>query len=121
MNCETHRSVIISASLNNDILGKFYDFSYTYTLHLINCLVAMRKKHPAEISSVTVAAHALAVQARINHILSSSPAVLYSFRATGSNNPTFVSENLQKVFGYEPRDYLEDRNFVPERIHPEDT
>ncbi|NIN35594.1 MAG: PAS domain-containing protein, partial [Gammaproteobacteria bacterium] len=80
----------------------------------------MRKKHPAEVSPVAVAAHSLAVQARINHILSSSPAVLYSFEATGSNNPIFVSENLTKVFGYEPREYLEDRNFVPARVHPED-
>ncbi|NIQ08183.1 MAG: PAS domain-containing protein, partial [Gammaproteobacteria bacterium] len=24
------------------------------------------------------------------------------------------------MFGYEPREYLEDRNFVPARVHPED-
>ncbi len=65
-------------------------------------------------------ADSAAAHARINHILSFSPAVLYSFEATGSNNPTFVSENLTKVFGYEPREYLEDRNFVPDRIHPDD-
>ncbi|MCK5431751.1 MAG: PAS domain-containing protein, partial [Gammaproteobacteria bacterium] len=59
--------------------------------------------------------------ARFNHILSSSPAVLYSFEAKGDNNPTFVSENIRDVFGYEPSDYLEDRNFMPARIHPEDT
>ncbi|HMK15206.1 MAG TPA: PAS domain-containing protein, partial [Burkholderiales bacterium] len=58
---------------------------------------------------------------RINHILASSPSVLYSFQATGDNNPTFVSENLREVFGYEPSEYLGDRNFVPARIHPDDT
>jgi PAS domain S-box-containing protein len=62
-----------------------------------------------------------AARARINHILLSSPAVLYSFEATGDNNPTFVSENLREVFGYEPSEYLKDRNFVPKHIHPEDT
>ena len=73
--------------------------------------ISERKEAEAD----TAAAHA-----RINHILSSSPAVLYSFEATGDYNPTFVSENLRKVFGYEPSEYLEDRNFVPDRIHPDD-
>jgi len=59
--------------------------------------------------------------ARLNHILASSPAVLYSFEATGDNNPTFVSENIREVFGYEPFEYLNDQNFVPDRIHPDDT
>ncbi len=66
-------------------------------------------------------ADAEAARARINHILSSSPAVLYSFEATGDNNPTFISENVRELFGYEPSEYLEDRNFVPNRIHPEDS
>jgi PAS domain S-box-containing protein len=79
------------------------------------------RKHSVQISPVTVAAHALAVQARINQILSSSPAVLYCFEATGDNNPTFVSDKIRDLFGYEPSEYLEDRNFVPARIHPEDT
>ncbi|MFT5132816.1 MAG: PAS domain S-box-containing protein, partial [Gammaproteobacteria bacterium] len=63
----------------------------------------------------------MATQARLNHILVSSRAVLYSFEATGDNNPTFVSDNIRDLFGYEPSDYLDDRNFVPDHIHPEDT
>ncbi len=62
-----------------------------------------------------------AAHARINHILASSPAVVYSFEATGDNAPTFASGNIRDVFGYEPSDYLEDRNFVPDRIHPDPT
>ena len=73
------------------------------------------KQHSIRNSAGTLTAHA-----RINHILASSPAVLYSFEATGDNNPTFISENVRKVFGYEPSEYLEDRNFVPDRIHPDD-
>ena len=65
-------------------------------------------------------AQAAAAHARINHLLTSSPAVLYSFEATENNNPTFVSDNLRDVLGYEPREYLEDRKFVPDRIHPDD-
>jgi PAS domain S-box-containing protein len=78
------------------------------------------KRRSGHISPIAVATQALALQKRINHILSSSPSVLYSFQATGENNPTFVSENIRDLFGYEPAEYLEDRNFMPKRIHPED-
>ncbi len=61
-----------------------------------------------------------AAHARLNHILATSPAVLYSFAATGDHAPTFISDNLREVFGYEPSEYLEDRNFVPDHIHPDD-
>ncbi|MCG3200882.1 MAG: Sensor histidine kinase RcsC [Gammaproteobacteria bacterium] len=63
----------------------------------------------------------LTEQARINHILALSPVVLYSFKASGDYAPTFISQNVREIFGYEPREYLEDRNFVQSRIHPEDT
>jgi len=76
----------------------------------------MKKKASVQISEVFSEAHV-----RINHILASSPAVVYSFKATGNNAPTFVSENIRELFGYEPSEYLNDLNFVPDRIHPEDT
>jgi PAS domain S-box-containing protein len=66
-------------------------------------------------------AAAEATHTRISHILTSSPAVLYSFEASGDFRPTFVSENLRDVLGYEPREYLEDPDFVPKRVHPQDT
>ena len=49
----------------------------------------------------------LAAQARLSHLLTSSPAVLYSFEAKGDYAPTFVSENIARLFGYAPREYLE--------------
>jgi len=73
--------------------------------------ITARKEAEAEVD---------AGHARLNHILASSPSVLYSFEAKGDNNPTFVSENVREVFGYEPSEYLEDRNFVLNRIHPDD-
>jgi len=74
-----------------------------------------RRREAKQAEAAIAAAHA-----RINHVLVSSPAVLYSFEAAGTNNPTFVSENLRDVFGYEPSEYLQDRKFVPNRIHPDD-
>ncbi|HEV8573553.1 MAG TPA: PAS-domain containing protein, partial [Dehalococcoidia bacterium] len=70
---------------------------------------------------ITYTEVALAVeQERTVHLLNSSPAVLYSFEATGNNSPTFISDNVRSLFGYEPREYLEGPNFWLERVHPED-
>jgi len=60
------------------------------------------------------------IKNRLGHILGSSPVVVYSFEGKGNFSPTFISENLKEVFGYEQREYLEDPKFMPSRIHPED-
>ena len=62
----------------------------------------------------------VAAQDHVVHLLSSSPAVLYSFEATGDYAPTFVSNNLKLLFGYEPREYMEDPEFWRRRVHPDD-
>ena len=61
-----------------------------------------------------------AAQERLVRLLSSSPAVIYSFKATGDFAPTFVSDNINGVFGYAPADYLEDPAFWRDRVHPDD-
>ena len=40
-----------------------------------------------------------AAQERLARLLSSSPAVIYSFKATGDFAPSFVSDNIIAVFG----------------------
>jgi PAS domain S-box-containing protein len=60
------------------------------------------------------------VQERLAQLLSSSPAVIYSFDVRGTFWPIFVSDNIKRVFGYDPRDYLENPNFWRDRIHPDD-
>jgi PAS domain S-box-containing protein len=57
---------------------------------------------------------------RLMHLLSGSPAVIYSFKATGDYAPTFVSENIETLFGYAPCEYLDNPNFWRERVHPDD-
>ena len=61
-----------------------------------------------------------AAQERLARLLSSSPAVVYSFKASGDFGPTFVSDNIREVFGYAPREYLEDPSFWRDRVHPDD-
>ncbi|MBV8263219.1 MAG: PAS domain-containing protein, partial [Candidatus Eremiobacteraeota bacterium] len=63
---------------------------------------------------------ARAAQNRLAQLLSSSPAVTYSFEAKGNFAPTFVSDNIRRAFGYDPREYLEGPGFWRERVHPDD-
>jgi PAS domain S-box-containing protein len=62
----------------------------------------------------------LAAQTRLTHLLSTSPSVLYSFEAKGEHAPTFVSDNVRELLGYEPSEYLEGPAFWLERVHPDD-
>jgi PAS domain S-box-containing protein len=57
---------------------------------------------------------------RLTQLLSASPAVIYSFKAGGDFAPTFVSTNIETLFGYAPREYLENSNFWREHVHPDD-
>ncbi|MBX6370078.1 MAG: hypothetical protein IRZ04_19015, partial [Rhodospirillales bacterium] len=45
---------------------------------------------------------------RFKTLLKSSPAVIYSFKASGDFAPIFVSDNITDVFGYAPAEYLQD-------------
>jgi adenylate cyclase len=71
-----------------------------------------RQERPATVQA--------AVQERLAQLLSSSPTVIYSFEVRGTFWPTFVSDNIKRVFGYDTRDYLENADFWRERIHPDD-
>src|SRR5262245_1168704 len=70
------------------------------------------RDHAAEVQA--------AVQERLVQLLGSSPAVIYSFEATGTFGPKFVSDSITRVFGYDPHDYLENPEFWRDRVHPED-
>ena len=52
-----------------------------------------------------------ALKARIALLLESAPAVVYSFKATGDFAPTFISENVKRVLGYCPDEYLKNADF----------
>ena len=68
-----------------------------------------------QLSEVLVAA-----QDRLVRLLSSAPAVIYSYKATGDFAPIIISENIKNVFGYEPSEYLENADFWRSRVHPDD-
>jgi len=59
-------------------------------------------------------------QDRLNHLRTSAPAVIYSFEKSGEYAPTFISENVKALLGYEPKEFLNDADFWVDRIHPSD-
>jgi PAS domain S-box-containing protein len=63
---------------------------------------------------------AAAARERLSTLLETVPAVIYSFKARDDFAPTFISENIKRVFGYRPDEYLENANFWRHRVHPTD-
>jgi PAS domain S-box-containing protein len=59
-------------------------------------------------------------QARLQHLLLSSPAVIYVCKAGGDYDVTFISENVTRQLGYDSREFIDDPAFWVNRIHPED-
>jgi len=57
---------------------------------------------------------------RLALLLDSAPSVIYSFKASGDYAPTFVSENIKRLLGYCPDEYLKDAAFWRARVHPDD-
>src|SRR5262249_28588519 len=54
------------------------------------------------------------------HLVARSPAVIYSFKATGDYAPTFISKNVKDLLGYETQEYLASPDFWQTRVHPKD-
>ena len=59
-------------------------------------------------------------QARLEHLLASSPAIIYTNQGSADFATTFVSENLHSIMGYSPLEMLKDSKFWPNHIHSED-
>ncbi|MDH5254185.1 MAG: PAS domain S-box protein, partial [Nitrospira sp.] len=59
-------------------------------------------------------------EARMESLLSASPAVIYSSKATGDYGAIFVSDNVTKILGYRQEEFIADSGFWADRIHPDD-
>ncbi|GAA6623147.1 response regulator [Scytonema sp. NUACC26] len=57
---------------------------------------------------------------RLQHLLSSSPAVIFSCQPGGNYHTTFISENVKTILGYKAGEFLEDRDFWTTHIHSDD-
>jgi PAS domain S-box-containing protein len=61
-----------------------------------------------------------ATKNRLEHVLSSSPAVIYTADPAANFAATFVSDNVKTQLGYEPVEYTNDPKFWVDKIHPDD-
>ncbi len=57
---------------------------------------------------------------RLQHLLSSSPTVLYTTLPNDLLKTTFISENVFNLLGYRAEEFVSDRQFWANRIHPDD-
>ncbi len=62
----------------------------------------------------------LVVKARLEHLLNTSPAMIYSFKASGDYAATFASNNIRSQLGHDPEEFMKDPQFWTIHIHPED-
>jgi PAS domain S-box-containing protein len=61
-----------------------------------------------------------AVTARLDFLLSSSPAIIYTCEAVPPYAATFISANLTAILGYTTEDFLATPNFWADRLHSDD-
>jgi two-component system, sensor histidine kinase and response regulator len=73
------------------------------------------KRELQRVADVQASAHV-----RLSRLLNASPAVIYCRLASGNFEPTFVSESITRLFGYSPREYLDNADLWRERVHPDD-
>ncbi|MBD1937019.1 PAS domain S-box protein [Microcoleus sp. FACHB-68] len=59
-------------------------------------------------------------QQHLQHLLGSSPAVIYSADISSDWGTNFISENVTGLLGYQPYEFTEDAKFWRQRIHPDD-
>jgi PAS domain S-box-containing protein len=62
----------------------------------------------------------VAVNERLNYLLSSSAVVIYASKTSGNYGGTFISDNVAEMTGYVPREFIDDSDFWINHVHPED-
>jgi PAS domain S-box-containing protein len=57
---------------------------------------------------------------RLQHVLTSSPAVIYACNPSGDCATTFISKNVKTELGHDSEDFVNDPHFWIDHIHPDD-
>jgi len=89
-----------------------------------NFISGGRKKIIGAIRDITIRHQAVEelkqTKQRLEHVLTSSPAVIYTCNPAGDCATTFISDNVKTELGYEPREFTQSREFWIDHIHPDD-
>ncbi|MBN1318884.1 MAG: PAS domain-containing protein [Anaerolineales bacterium] len=97
-------------------------------------LVAGSELTEAEMPAVTALANQTAIallnmhskqaqrslETRLEYLLASSPAVIYSCKSSPPFKMTYISENVQDLLGFESWEFTEDPKFIRAHIHQDD-
>jgi PAS domain S-box-containing protein len=62
----------------------------------------------------------LSTKMRLQHLLTTSPAVIYAADPQNDFTTIFISDNVKNKLGYVPEDFLKDPHFTTRHVHPED-
>jgi PAS domain S-box-containing protein len=62
----------------------------------------------------------IAVSDRLQYLLTSSPAVIFSCPPDGDYTATFISQNVSTILGYEAEEFLNSSQFWTMHVHPDD-
>ena len=57
---------------------------------------------------------------RLKFLVSSNPAIIYTSKVAGDYGATYISDNVQKKWGYSSEDFINDSEFWLNHIHPDD-
>jgi two-component system cell cycle sensor histidine kinase/response regulator CckA len=57
---------------------------------------------------------------RLNYLLTSTSAAIYTSKTSGDYGATSITENVKQMMGYEPREFIENSSFWIGHVHPED-
>ena len=59
-------------------------------------------------------------KARLEQVLASGPAAIYTCETEGNFAPSYISDNVKGLVVWEPRQFLENPRFWIKHVHPED-
>ncbi|CAN1209145.1 hypothetical protein TUMEXPCC7403_02915 [Tumidithrix helvetica PCC 7403] len=62
----------------------------------------------------------LFLKERLQFLIASNPAVIYSCKPDGNNETLFMSENVEAILGYKPEEFIAQISFWDSHIHPDD-
>ena len=57
---------------------------------------------------------------RLEYLLKSCPAVIYSCTPGGNFSTTFMSENIKEILGYQVKSFIDTPEFWEQKLHPDD-
>jgi adenylate cyclase len=112
-------AVNAASTLREVFLASSTEYDLTSVADVIEKAIRAVLQHEAA-EGQRVAESRSTMQQRVARLLTASPAVIYSLAASADFPPTFVSDNIRELLGYDPSDCLEHPNFWRERVHPAD-